>query len=214
MAWEDAVLSLGSWTGGCCLVYTSTSSSLIRGWWLSASVSTGPSTVSVNLRPVIGESSNICGNNGKHLRHLATAPDYLPTSFGETSRPKNTITPPANCTTDVTRKAYCTQQHKAYQHIWICVISLCLCASDLVSIVKHTRSQESPQDVAYRSTSAPQTKHEAPSGKKHHVQHWNKQEREKNVHVPSLLHLIYLDFFPFPYAWRKFPCPNRKEKPV
>lgn len=39
---------------------------------------------------------------------------YLPTSFGETSRPKNTTTPPANCTTDVTRKAYCT----ATQSCW------------------------------------------------------------------------------------------------
>lgn len=37
----------------CCLAYTSTSSSssLIRGWWLSASVSTGPSAVSDKLRP-------------------------------------------------------------------------------------------------------------------------------------------------------------------
>lgn len=33
---------------------------------------------------------------------------FLPTSFGEASRPKKTTIPPENCTTEVTRKAYCT----------------------------------------------------------------------------------------------------------
>lgn len=50
-------------------------------------------------------------------RRPATPRFYLPTSFGETSRPKKTTTPPANCTTDVTRKAYCTRPHKVCQRI-------------------------------------------------------------------------------------------------
>lgn len=36
----------------------------------------------------------------------ATALFYLPTSFGDVRSPKNTMTPPANCTEAVTKKAY------------------------------------------------------------------------------------------------------------
>lgn len=53
-----------------------------------------PSTFLGNFRKIFLKGSLFC----------------LPTSFGDVSRPKNTTTPPANCTTEVTRKAYCTQK--------------------------------------------------------------------------------------------------------
>lgn len=44
-------------------------------------------------------------------------------------------------------------------------LRVCAYMSDLISIVEHTRSQEGPQDVAYRSTRTPQAKHKAAAGR-------------------------------------------------
>ena len=43
-----------------------------------------------------------------------------------------------------------------------------ICAPHLISILKHTRSQEGTQYVAYRGARAPQAKDKASPGKRHH----------------------------------------------
>lgn len=91
----------------------------------------------------------------------------LPTSFGEVSRPKNTTTPPANCTTEVTRKAYCTQKHTALCHLSPAHREIKWHGgaggggSDLVAVLQHHGSQEGTEDVTHRGAGAPQAEHEA-----------------------------------------------------